>query len=111
MRYCLNFPSVEYAAHEPLLHWQTEGKIRRQPQLPGGPLDVGESPHSDSQKHRQPSPTDLTLPWYMNRSERKTEIHRYVQVQVKTKKRKVAKIKTFFGFANISKALNFALSV
>ena len=40
-----------------------------------------------------------------------SEIHRYVQVQTKTKKRKVAKSINFFCFANISRALNFALSV
>lgn len=111
MKYCLNFPSVEYAAHEPLLHWQTEGKIRRQLQLPGGPSDVGESTPSDSQKHKQPSPTDLTLPWYMNRSERKTVKYTDMFKYKWRQKREKLQNQNFLGFAYISKALNFALSV
>lgn len=37
-KYCLNFPSVEYAAHEPLLHWQTEGKNPSSIAVTGGPF-------------------------------------------------------------------------
>lgn len=33
MKHCLNYPSVEHTEYEPLLSWQTERKIRRQPQL------------------------------------------------------------------------------
>ena len=39
MKYCLNYPSVEHTAREPLLHWRTERKIHRQLQLLG-PLQM-----------------------------------------------------------------------
>lgn len=95
-KYCLNFPSVEYSAHEPLLHWQTKGKNLLSIAVTGGPFRCWwEPPAATARSTNSPHPLTSLFLVHEPKWKENSEIHRYVQVQAKTKREKSQNKLTF----------------